>query len=221
MGSIFEKTEWKDRAEEYSLKIFDYLLVEPPDINAPFHHAIRNFKKKGLVGQDALMRIIRCCPLYRFKLRNKEGQTPLWLAVSTNEEEVIIAMIKRLRDPQQQFWIDPTIFDATDPRGLSILTTAIMAGCSLRLIDALIQCGSKVNPPPRPDAPSTPLPDAPSTPLRAASIPGCERPEVVWLLLRHQANPGDICPGSSIAVLVAKGLLPEPAYVPLLPKLDQ
>jgi hypothetical protein len=213
MGGIFETTEWKAHAEEYSLKIFDYLLVEPPDINAPFHHAIRNFKKKGPVGQDALMRIIRCCPLCRFKLRNEEGQTPLWLAVFTNEEEVIVAMIKRLRDPQRQFRIDPTILDATDPRGLTILTIAVMAGCSLPLIDALIQCGCKVNPPT--------CPGGPSTPLQAASTLGYERPDVAWLLLRHQANPSEVCPNSNIAVRVANGLLPEPAYVPLLPKLDQ
>lgn len=213
MGGIFETTEWKVHAEEYSLKIFDYLLVAPPDINKPFHHAIRNFKKKGSVGQDALMRIIRCCPLCQFKLRNEEGQTPLWLAVSTNEEDVIVAMIKRLRDPQRQFQIDPTILDATDCRGLTILTTAVMARCSLPLIDALIQCGSKVNPPT--------CPGGPSTPLQAASIPGYERPDVAWLLLRHQANPGDVYPDSNIADRVANGRLPEPAYVPLLPKLDQ
>jgi len=41
------------------------------------------------------------------------------------------------------------------------------------------------------------------------------------LLLRHQANPGDIYPNSDIAVQVANGLLPEPEYVPLLPELDQ
>lgn len=213
VGGIFETTEWKDRAEEYSLKIFDYLLMTPTDTNTPFHHAIRNFRKKGPVGQNALMRIIRCCPLCRFKLRNGEGHTPLWLAVSINEEEVVIAIINRLRDPQRQFLIDPIILDATDRRGLTILTIAVMANCSLRLIGALIQCGSNVNPPTSPGGPSTPL--------RAASTPGYERPDVAWLLLRHQAHPDDICPDSEIAVLVANGLLPEPAYVPLFPELDQ
>ncbi|KAF8854185.1 hypothetical protein BDZ45DRAFT_693689 [Acephala macrosclerotiorum] len=213
VGGIFETTEWKVHAEKCSLKIFDYLLVAPPDIKTPFHHAIRNFKKKGPVGQDALMRIIRCCPLIQFRLRNEEGQTPLWLAVYTKEEEVVLAMIKRLRDPERQFRIDPIILDATDPRGLTILTTAILAQFSLPLIDALILCGFKVNPPT--------WQGGPPTPLQAASTPGYERPDVAWLLLRHQANLGDVRPDSNIAVLLANGLLPEPAYVPLLPKLDQ
>jgi hypothetical protein len=212
VGGIFETTELKDRAEKCSLKIFDYLEVTPTDINAPFHHAIRNFKKKGPVGQDALMRIIRCCPLCRFKSRNGEGQTPLLLALST-DEEVAIAMIKRLRDPQRQFPIDPIILNAKDYRQLTILTTAVIARCSLPLIDALIQCGSNVNPPTQPGSPYTPL--------QAASIPGYERPDVAWLLLRHHANLGDVCPDSNIAVLLAQGPLPEPAYVPLFPELDQ
>jgi len=213
MGEFFETTGWKDHAEKYSFKIFDYLLVAPPDTKTPFHHAIRNFKKKGPVSQEALMRIIRCCPLCQFKLRNGEGQTPLWLAVFNNEEEVIVAMLKRLRDPQRQFLVDPIILDSTDPRVLSILATAVMARCSLPLIDALIKCGSKVN--------YRTWQDGPSTPLQVASTPGYERPDVAWLLLRHQANPGHICPGSNIAVLVANGLLPEPTYVSLLPELDQ
>ena len=213
VGGIFEATEWKDRAEEYSLKIFDYLVMEPIDTNTPFHHAIRKFGEKGPVGKNALMRIIRCCPLCRFKLRNGEGHTPLWLAVSLKEEEVVVAIIKRLRDPQRQLPIDPIILDATDHRGLTILTIAVMARCSLPLIDALLQCGSKVNPPTSPGGPRTPL--------QAASAPGYERPDVAWLLLRHQANPGDIYPNSDIAVQVANGLLPEPEYVPLLPELDQ
>jgi hypothetical protein len=213
VGGIFEATEWKDRAEEYSLKIFDYLVMKPTDTNAPFHHAIRNFWEKGPVGKNALMRIIRCCPLSRFKSRHGEGHTLLWLAVSLKEEEVIVAIIKRLRDPQRQLLIDPIILDATDRRGLTILTIAVMARCSLPLIDALLQCGFKVNPPTSPGGPRTPL--------QAASAPGYERPDVAWLLLRHQANPGDIYPNSDIAVQVANGLLPEPEYVPLLPELDQ
>jgi ankyrin repeat protein len=213
MGGFFEATGWKDYAERYSLRIFDYLVVAPPDLNTPFHHAIRNFKMKGSVGQDALLRVIRCCQLCRFRSKNKEGQTPLWLAVSANEEEVVIAMIKRLRDPQRQFPIDPIILDSIDYRGLTILTTAISAWCSLPVIDALIKCGSKVN--------TLTWPRGPSTPLQAASAPGYERPDVAWLLLQHQANLGDIHPDSNIAALVAKGLLQEPAYVPLLPELDQ
>ena len=212
VGGIFETTEWKDRAEEYSLKIFDYLVMKDTDTNTPFHHAIRKFGEKGPVGKNALMRIIRCCPLCRFKLRNGEGHTPLWLAVSLKEEEVVVAIIKRLRDPQRQLLIDPIILDATDRRGLTILTVAV-AHCSLPLIDALLQCGSKVNPPTSPGGHRTPL--------QAASAPGYERPDVAWLLLRHQANPGDIYPNSDIAVQVANGLLPEPEYVPLLPELDQ
>jgi len=207
-------TRWKDRAEEYSLKIFDYIFMAPTEnLNTRFHHAIRNFKKQGPVGQDALMRAIRCCPLCRFKLRNGDGQTPLLLAVSTNEEEVVVAMIERLRDPQRQFLIDPIILDAKDSRGQSILTTAVFAQCSLPLIDALIQCGSNVNPPT--------WPGGPLTPLQAASTPGYERPDVSWLLLQHQANPGNVCPDSNIAGLLAQGLLPKPAYESLLPELDQ
>jgi hypothetical protein len=213
VGGIFEATKWKDRAEEYSLKIFDYLMVEDPDINARFHDAIRNFKKQGPVGHNALMRIIRCCPLCRFKFRNKDGQTPLLLAVSINEEEVVVAMIKRLRDPWRQFLIDPIILDARDHRGWTILTLAVMVGCPLRLIDALIQCGSAVNP--------QRLPNGSLTPLQAASCPGFERPDVAWLLLQHKANPSDVFPGSEIAVLWAEGLLPKPAFVSLLPELDQ
>jgi len=213
MGGIFEKTGWKDHAEEYSLKIFDHLVVAPPDINTPFHHAIRNFKMKGSVGQNALLRIIRCCPLCQFRLKNEEGQTPLWLAVSANEKEVVIAMIKRLGDPQRQFQIDPIILDSTDYRGLTILTIAIFAQCPLPVIDALIKCGSKVNNPT--------WPGGPSTPLQAASTPEYERPDVAWLLLRHQANPSDIYPNSNIAVMVANGQLPEPVYDPLLPELNQ
>jgi hypothetical protein len=212
-GTIFEKTRWNDRAEEYSLKVFDYLVPATEDINTRFHHAIHNFKKKGPAGQDALMRVIRCCPLCRFKLRNREGQTPLLLAVSTNEEEVVVAMIMRLRDPHRQFQIDPIILDAPDRRGLSILTTAVFAQCSLPLIDALIQCGSNVNPPT--------WPDGPPTPLQAASTPGYERPDVAWLLLQHEANPGNVCPGSHIASVLAQGPLPTPAYNSLLPELDQ
>jgi hypothetical protein len=212
VGGISETTEWKDLAEECSLKIFDYLVMNDTDTSTPFHHAIRNFREKGPVGKNALMRIIRCCPLCRFKLRNGEGHTPLWLAVSLKEEEVVVAIIKRLRDPQRQLLIDPIILDATDRRGLTILTVAV-AHCSLPLIDALLQCGSKVNPPTSPGGPPTPL--------QAASAPGYERPDVAWLLLRHQANPGDIYPNSDIAVQVDNGLLPEPEYVPLLPELDQ
>ncbi|CZR70260.1 uncharacterized protein PAC_20161 [Phialocephala subalpina] len=46
VGGIFEATEWKLPAEKYSLKIFDYLPMAPSDTKTPFHHAIRNFKKK-------------------------------------------------------------------------------------------------------------------------------------------------------------------------------
>ncbi|KAN0116677.1 hypothetical protein V8E51_002654 [Hyaloscypha variabilis] len=208
-GTIFEMTGLKDRAEEYWLKIFDYIFAAPTeDMNTKFHHAIRNFKKQGPVGQEALMRAIRCCPLSRFKLRNGDGQTPLLLAVSTNEQEVVVAMIMRLRDPQRQSQIDPTILDAKDRRGLSILTTAVFAQCSVPLIDALIQCGSNVNPPT--------WPGGPLTPLQAASTPGYERPDVAWLLLQHHANPGN---DSNIAGLLAKGPLPRPAYDPLLPEI--
>jgi ankyrin repeat protein len=207
-ATIFEIIGLKVRAEEYLLKIFDYIVVaQMEDMNTKFHHAIRNFKKHGPAGQKALMHTIRCCPLCRFKLRNGDGQTPLLLAVSTNEEEVVVAMIRRLRDSQRQF---QTVLDAKDYRGLSILTIAIFAHCSLPLIDALIQCGSNVNPPT--------WPDGPPTPLQAASIPGRERPDIAWLLLKHHANPGN---DSNIAALLAKGPLPIPAYDSLLPELDQ
>jgi hypothetical protein len=213
VGGIFEINGWKDRAEGYSLKIFDFLVVAPADLSTPFHHAIRNYTKKVSVGKDALMRIIRCCPLCRFKLRNREGQTPLSLAVSINEEEIVVAMIKRLRDPQRPFPIDPIILDARDCYGRTILTNAIIAGCSLPLVDALIQCGFEVNPPT--------WPEGPLTPLQAASFPGCERVDLAWLLLQHQANPCDIFSNSDIAVLLARGPLPRPTYVPLLPELDR
>ncbi|KAE9367565.1 hypothetical protein N431DRAFT_428907 [Stipitochalara longipes BDJ] len=209
VGDIFEKTEWNDHAEKYYLKIFDYLLVAPADANTPFHHAIRNVKKKGPVGKDALMRTIRCCPLVRFRSTNEERQTPLWLAVSTNEEEVIVAMIERLKGPQRQCLIDPIILDARDCHGLTILTTAVMVGCRLPVIDALIQCGCEVNP-------ST-TPGGPLTPLQAASTPGYERPDVAWLLLQHHANLADVCLGSNIAAQLALGPLSKPAYVPLFP----
>jgi hypothetical protein len=212
-SDIFEATEWKDRAEQYSLKIFDYLVPHDDDVGASFHHAIRNFRKQGSVGQDALMRIIRCCPPCRFKSRNKYQQTPLLLAVCSKEEEVVVAMIKRLRQPQREFLIDPIILDARDSRNMSILTLAVMAQCHLRLIDALIQCGSAVNP--------QTWSGGALTPLQAASDPQFERPDVAWLLLQHQANPRDINPDSRIAILLAEGRLPKPAYVPLLPELDQ
>jgi hypothetical protein len=212
VGGIFEATKWKDRAEKYSLKIFDYLVVDPRDNNAPFHHAIRNVKYHGRVGRDALMRIIRCCPLCRFKLRNQDRQTPLLLAVSIQEEEVVVTMIKRLREARRQGSIQEHL-DARDPEGMTILTRAVSAWCPLRLIDALIQCGSAVNP--------QRLPGGSLTPLQAASCPGYERPDVAWLLLQHQANPSDVHPGSGIAILLAEGRLPKPAYVSLLPELDQ
>jgi hypothetical protein len=213
VGGYYETTGWKDQAELCYSKIFDDIVVAEPDFNSPFHHAIRHFNMKGQFGKDALMGIIRCCPLCRFKLRNGEGQTPLYLAVSTAEEHIAIAIMERLRDPRRQFPIDPCQLDAKDFRGLSILTAAVQAPCSLPLIDALIiKNGSNVNP--------QTWPGGPFTPLQAASFPGFERIDVAWLLLRYQANRNDVFPESNIAALMVNGL-PEPAYVPLFPELNQ
>jgi hypothetical protein len=212
VGGIYETTGWNDQAEHCYSKIFDDILMADSDINTPFHHAIRNFNTKGQFSQDALMRIIRCCPLCRFKLRNGEGQTPLYLAVSTAEEPVVVAILRRLRDPRRRPPIDSCHLDAKDCRGLTILTTAVLARCSLPLIDALIKGGSNVNP-------QTWL-GGPCTPLQAASIPGSERIDIAWLLIRHQANRDHVCPNSTIAVRMVNGL-PEPEYIPLLLELDQ
>jgi hypothetical protein len=80
------------------------------------------------------------------------------------------------------------------------------------LIDALIKHGSNVNP-------QTWVGGA-YTPLQAASIPGSERINVAWLLIRHQANRGDVFPNSTVAEGMINGL-PEPEYTPLLLELDQ
>ena len=157
------------------------------------------------------MGIIRSCPLCRFKSRNGEGQRPLLLAVFTANEQAVVAIMVRLRDPGLQFRIDSLHLDATDYRGLSILTTAVLSMCSLRLINALIKCGSNVNP-------ETWM-DGPLTPLQAASYPGLERIDVACLLIRHHANPDHVSPGSTIAELINNGL-PEPVDVPLFPELD-
>ena len=158
------------------------------------------------------MRIIRCCPLCRFKLRNREGQTPLYLAVSTAEEAVVVAIMRRLGDPRRRPPIDSCHLDAKDCRGLTILTTAVLARCSLPVIDALIKYGSNVNP--------QTWAGGPCTPLQAASIPGSERIDIAWLLIRHQANRDHVCPNSTIAVRMVNGL-PEPEYIPLHLELDQ
>jgi len=212
VGGIYETTGWNDQAEHCYSKMFDDIVMADSDISTPFHHAIRNFNTKGQFSQDALMRIIRCCPLCRFKLRNGEGQTPLYLAVSTAEEPVVVAILRRLRDPRRRPPIDSCHLDAKDCRGLTILTTAVLARCSLPLIDALIKGGSNVNP-------QTWL-GGPCTPLQAASIPGSERIDIAWLLIRHQANRDHVCPNSTIAVRMINGL-PEPEYIPLHLELDQ
>jgi hypothetical protein len=212
VGGIYERTGWNDRAEHFYSKIFDDLLMADSDISTPFHHAIRNFNTKGQFSQDALMRIIRCCPLCRFKLRNGEGQTPLYLAVSTAEECVVVAIMRRLKDPRRRPPIDSCHLDAKDCRGLDILTTAVLAQCSLPLVDALIKYGSNVNP--------QTWVGGPCTPLQAASIPGSERIDIAWLLIRHQANRDHVCPDSTIAKQMDNGL-PEPEYIPLLLELDQ
>jgi hypothetical protein len=210
VGRFYESTGLKHQAELYYLKIFDDILRRDEDINTPFHHAIRNFNTKGQVSQDALMRIIRCCPPCRFQLRNGWSQTPLLLAVSTTEERIIIAIMNRLRDRRRQFKIDPLHLNTRDCQGLTVITTAILAGCSLPLIDALIKYGSNVNPQKLGGC----------NPLQAASIPGSERIDVAWLLIQHQANQNDVCPGSTVAMQMVNGL-PEPTYIPLRLELDQ
>jgi hypothetical protein len=213
VGAFYETTGQKDQAELCYSKIFDDLLMANSDINTPFHHSIRNFNTKHQVSRDALMRIIRCCPLCRFKSRNGEGETPLFLAVSTAEEQVAVAIMNRLSDPRRQFTIDPCYLDARDSRGRTILTTAVLAHCSLALITMLIEYGSNVNP-------ETWI-GGPYTPLQAASIPGSERTDIACLLIQHQANRDYVCPDSDIAKLMVNRL-PEPAaYDPLLPKPDQ
>jgi len=212
VGDIYEMTGWNDQAEHCYSKMFDDIVMADSDISTPFHHAIRNFNTKGQFSQDALMRIIRCCPLCRFKLRNREGQTPLYLAVSTAEEAVVVAIMRRLRDPRRRPPIDSCHLDAKDCRGLTILTTAVLARCSLPVINALIKYGSNVNPQTRAGGPCTPL--------QAASIPGSERIDIAWLLIRHQANRDHVYPNSTIAVQMVNGL-PEPEYIPLHLELDQ
>jgi hypothetical protein len=212
VGRFYEMNGWKDQAELCYSKIFHDILAANSDINTPFHHAIRNFNTEGQFSQDALMGIIRCCPLCRFKLRNGERQTPLHLAVSAAEEPVVVAILRRLRDPRRQPPIDSCYLDARDCRSQTILTTAVLAKCSLPLIDALIKHGSNVNP-------QTWVGGA-YTPLQAASIPGSERINVAWLLIRHQANRGDVFPNSTVAEGMINGL-PEPEYTPLLLELDQ
>jgi hypothetical protein len=212
VGRFYEDIGHNDEAAQCYSKIFEDLPQEDSDINVPFHHAIRKCNTKDQLSKDALMGIIRCCPLCRFKLRNGEGQTPLSLAVFTAKEEVAVAILVRLRDPQLQFRIDQLHLDARDCRMQTILTTAILSGCSLTLINALIKYGSNVNP--------GAWKDGPLSPLQAASYPGHERIEVACLLIRHQADPDHVSPNSSVAELIINNRLPAPVDIPLPQKLD-
>lgn len=213
VGGLYEDRGLGDEAERCYLEIFEDLPIDPSDNNTLFHHAIRNFHTKGRVSQEALLHTIRCCPPCRFKLRNAEYQTPLHLAVSTATEEVAVAILVRLKNCHRQSRIDSLHLDARDCRGQTILSTAVLAQCSLPLINALIVHGSEVNP--------EILMDGRYTPLQAASRPGSERIDIASLLLRHRANPNHVDPYSTIAQLMVEDRLPEVEDIPLIPKLDQ
>jgi hypothetical protein len=146
VGHIYEDIGNKDQAERCYSKIFEDLAKEEQDVNTPFHHAIRNFNMNEQFGHDALMGIIRCCPPCRFRLTNiGDGLTPLFLAVSTAQEQVACAILEPLRD-QPPSRIDSVHLDALDLRGQTILTVAILSNCSFALINKLIDEGSSVNP---------------------------------------------------------------------------
>jgi ankyrin repeat protein len=211
LGGLYEATDQKDQAERRYYNIFENILNI--DNNPGFHHAILNFGTKGRFNQDALMGIIRCCPLCRFQLRNAYLQTPLHLAVARQQEQVVVAILERLRDFRRQA-IDPIYLDAIDYQQQTILAMAVQAPCSLSLVYTLVKYGADVNPGTRPGGPLTPL--------QAASYPGHERDDVAWVLLKHQANPKDVHPNSTIAAKLMVNALPEPAgYISLLSELDR
>ena len=213
-GCFYEKIGYDDQAEECYTKIFEDIPKESQDENAPFHHAIRKSDTKDQLSQDALMGIIRCCPPCRFRWRNEiDRQTPLFLAVSTAKEEVAFAILERLRDPRLQSRIDSVHLDATDCRGQTILTTAILSNCSFALIKSLIKYGSKVNT-------EVWTPDGLGSPLRAASLPGCERIDVARLLIQHHADQRHVCPNSVIKDLIANNGVPASPNILLFPALD-
>lgn len=226
-GRFFEENEYRVQAAKCYVKIFDDLHILLDDIHMklpgdvhmadssidiPIHHAIRNFDAYGHVSQDAVRGIIRCCSLYLFGSRNRYMHTPLHLAVFSRNEEISVAIMSRIKDPLQEFRINPTHLNTRDLTSQTLLTTAVLSKCSIPLITDLIQCGSNVNP--------VHWENSLLTPLQAASTPGIEYVEAAVLLKQNHADTSHVCLDSTVAELFTANGWIEHILVPMSPGTD-
>jgi ankyrin repeat protein len=151
-----------------------------------------NIHRAITAGAGNVTEIINGASDIELATRDILSRSLLYLAAFHKQEHAGHALMARIATLSQM--VQHQHMNARDLSGQTILGIAILSGCSVEFIKALIEHGSEIDP--------DNLLEDPLTPLQAACMTG--NPEIVDIFLRHGADINRVYPGNPLPAQLAQ-----------------